>query len=61
MSDNSQAIRELLASRMREAEQNFLNSPFVKRWKAKNEHILFEHGTGELCTCPEWQDGPPHS
>jgi hypothetical protein len=50
------AILALLDERIREAEESFLNSDLVKRFKAHNEHIWMEHGSAEICTCPGWDD-----
>lgn len=59
MVDNHSAILAILDKRMREAEQTIITSEPFKRLKARNAHILWEHGSGELCTCPEWNDGRP--
>lgn len=56
MSDEQ--IMALLDERVREAERKFLASPEVKRIKAHMEHMWMTHGSGELCSCPEWADVP---
>ena len=52
--DNTKQIMALLAKRLHEAEQQVLNSPEFLALKARNYHMLMEHGSGELCNCPEW-------
>lgn len=56
MADNTDALFALLDRRICEAEKQFAETPEVKRFIAKSEHMLMCHGSGELCDCPEWQD-----
>jgi hypothetical protein len=47
-------ILALLDRRMRDMERKIINSPEFQHLKARNAHMLFDHGSAEICACPEW-------
>lgn len=52
MADNRDQIMALLDERIKEAEKRFLASPEVKAFRAREEHMLMQHGTLQPCRCP---------
>jgi len=45
-------ILALIDRRMKAAEKQFLASPEVVAFMAREKHMLMEHGTLEPCKCP---------
>lgn len=50
--DPDPRIMALLDERMKAAEKAFLSHPDVLAFKARQEHMIMEHGTMEPCKCP---------
>lgn len=54
VTDNHEQIKALLDKRLKEAEAKIIASPQFQFLKARNTHLLMEHGSGEICSCPDW-------
>lgn len=57
--DNQKQILALLNRKMKDVEAKVLESPEFKQLKARSAHLLWEHGSGEICQCPEWNQKYP--
>ncbi len=58
--ENRDKMLELVNRRFKEAEAQIIASPQFQFLKARSAHLIWAHGSGEVCTCPEWNPEPKH-